>query len=140
MRYLTFLILMVSTSLYAGSIHKWVDENGNVHYGDAPPAKTKTENVRVQSAPSNPGKALPRLTIPDDSDSGGAAGDGTQQAEASPEQAVQICEAAKGDLETIATSDRIQLQTTDGQIRYLDEAEIEERRAQAQAEVDKFCQ
>ena len=43
------------------------------------------------------------------------------------------------DLEVIATSDRIQLQTADGQIRYLDDAEVEERRAQAQAEVDQFC-
>jgi hypothetical protein len=52
MRYLTYLVLVVSTSLNAGTIHKWVDENGNVHYGDAPPVKTKTENVRVQSASS----------------------------------------------------------------------------------------
>ena len=64
MRYLTYLVLVVSTSLNAGTIHKWVDENGNVHYGDAPPVKTKTENVRVQAAPSNPGKSRGSVILP----------------------------------------------------------------------------
>jgi len=75
MRYLIFLILVVSTSLHAGTIQKWVDENGNVHYGDAPPVSTKTENISVQSAPSNPGKALPRLSTEETDGAEGASGD-----------------------------------------------------------------
>ena len=64
MRFLIFLALLVTVPLQAGTIKKWVDEEGNVYYGDSPPISVKTENVRVLSAPSNPGKALPRLSSP----------------------------------------------------------------------------
>ena len=137
MRYLTYLVLVVSTSLNAGSIHKWVDENGNVHYGDAPPAKTKSESVHVLSAPNNPGKALPRLSVTDSPQP--AAGGESGEQEMSEDQASNICEAARQDLEIINTSTRIKLQQADGSIRYLDSAEIAERKTKSQAEVDRFC-
>ena len=131
---LTIFTSLNSTSLNAGAIHKWVDDKGNINYSDAPPAKTKSQNVRVQSAPSDPGKALPRLNSPDSSD---AAAQSEQQL--SEEQAANICASAKSDLNIINTSDRIQLQTTDGSLRYLSDEEIAERKASSQAEVDRFC-
>ena len=129
MRYLICLLLAVSTSLGAGSIQKWVDEDGNVHYGDAPPASMKTETVRVQRAPSNPGKALPRL-----SDEPEAAA-----SEVSAEEASTACQNARNDLEVIATNTRIRLQETDGNVRYLSEEEIAQRKAIAEADVERFC-
>ena len=68
MKYFIYLLVMVSTSLGAGEILKWTDEDGNVFYGDAPPLEAITEPVRVIGAPSNPGRALPRLS---DGNSGG---------------------------------------------------------------------
>jgi hypothetical protein len=131
------LILMVSSSLYAGTIHKWVDENGSVHYSDSPPAKTKSENVRVQSAPSNPGKALPRLTSPE---TGKQTEDvaGNQQ-KLPAEQASEICTLARQDLEVITRSTRIKLKLADGSSRYLSKEEIEKRKADSEAEVAEFC-
>jgi hypothetical protein len=143
MRYSIYpmLVLMLAvftslnpTTLNAGAIHKWVDDKGNVHYSDAPPAKTKSENVRVQSAPSDPGKALPRLNSPDSSSQ--AAGN---EQKVSEDQAANICASAKADLDVISTSDRIQVQTADGNLRYLSDEEIAERQASSQAEVDRFC-
>lgn len=138
MRYLIYpilvLILAVSTSLNAGAIHKWVDDKGNVNYGDTPPTKTTSQNVSVQSAPSDPGKALPRLSSPEDSDQAAGA-----EQEASEEDASQFCASAKADLDVINTSDRIQLQAADGSLRYLSEEEIAERKASSQAEVARFC-
>ena len=139
MRYLIYLILAVSTSLNAGSIQKWTDENGNVHYGDAPPARTKSENVRVLSAPSNPGKALPRLNS--SNDSGQAENDkaaGNKQ-EVSDKQASNICASARADLDLLNNSIRIKLQQPDGEVRYLNESEIAERKAATQIEVNRFC-
>ncbi len=130
MRYLIYLILVVSTSLHAGSIHKWVDENGNVHYGDSPPVAAKTESISVQSAPSNPGKALPRLST---EEADVASGD------VSNDQAESICESARNDLDIISNSTRIQLRQTDGTLRYLSPDEVDQRKAKAEAEVDRFC-
>jgi len=135
MRYLTYLILVVSTSLNAGTIQKWVDENGNVHYGDAPPVKAKTESVRVQSAPSNPGRALPRLSAPDGTQKGG----GNAQTQVSEEQTREICEAARKDLNIINTSSRVRLQLADGTERYMDEAELAARKTRSQTDIDRYC-
>jgi hypothetical protein len=127
-----------STSLNAGAIHKWVDDKGSVHYSDTPPAKTSSMNVQVQSAPSDPGKALPRLKISSDTSDQAADGAGQEQ-KVSAEQASKICASAKADLDVISTSDRIKLQMADGSVRYLSDEEIAERQASSQTEVDRFC-
>ena len=142
MRYLIYLTLLVSIPLHAGAIKKWVDEDGNVHYGDAPPVTVKTENVRVQSAPSNPGKSLPRLSSPGSSQSGAggstAAGDSNETV---PEDQAQIaCQKAREDLKVIGSSVRIKLKAADGSTRYMTTEEIEERKTQAEADVERFCQ
>ncbi len=141
MRYLIYLTLLASTSLTAGSIHKWTDADGNVFYGDTPPVSAKTEDVRVQSAPSNPGKALPRLSSPG---SPVAAGSDTPATDSNgnipADQAKIACDNAKQDLEVIGRSSRIKLNSADGTTRYLTSEEIEERRIQAEADIQRFCQ
>ena len=141
MRYSVFLILLASMSLSAGSIHKWVDEEGNVHYGDSPPVSAKTEGVRVQGAPSNPGKALPRLGSPDTSSAAGGSTDAAANGDQVPEdQAKLACDAAREDLKVIGSSSRIKLKSADGSTRYMTSEEIEERKTQAEADVERFCQ
>jgi len=39
----------------AVGIEKWVDEAGNVHYGDRPPVGTEGKNIHVDSAPRDIG-------------------------------------------------------------------------------------
>jgi len=140
MRYLIYLILVVSTSLHAGAIHKWIDENDSVHYGDTPPLSTKTETIKGQPAPSNPGKSLPRLSTEQTSSAAGGDDDGDGDSETlSDEQARSICDKAQNELDIITSSDRIKLQQTDGGSRYLSDDEIAERRASAQSQVDLYC-
>ncbi len=146
MRYLMFLALLASMTVNAGAIKKWVDEDGNVHYGDAPPVSAQTQDVRVQAPPSNPGKALPRLSSPgSDHSSGGSgsAGDSTQAAAGSDEvpedQARAACDAAQEDLKIISSSSRVKLRMADGSTRYMTTEEIEERKAQAEADAERFC-
>ena len=136
MRYLIYLTLLASTSLSAGSIHKWTDADGNVFYGDAPPISANTENVWVQSAPSNPGKALPRLSSSGSESSAVAGDDNTVPAD----QAKVACDNALKDLEIIQSSDRVKLKLADGSTRYLTSEEIDERKTQAESEIDRFCQ
>ena len=142
MRYLIYLLFAVSMSLQAGTIQKWVDEDGNVHYGDAPPAAAKSETVRVHSAPSNPGKPLPRLgdENSDDDSSGNTASDsGGATAEASPEQSAAKCERARSDLNIINTNTNIQLKQPDGTTRYLTGEEVDQYRKKAEADIAQHC-
>ena len=133
MRFLICLTLLVSMPLHAGSIKKWVDEDGNVHYGDAPPVSASTQDVRVLRAPTNPGKALPRLSQPKSED-GASSTTASADGDNVPEDQAQIaCQQAQEDLEVIGRSSRIKLRGADGTERYMSTEEIEERRIQAEA-------
>ena len=138
MRYLIYLTLLFSTSLFAGSIQKWVDEEGNVHYGDAPPISAKTKEIRVIGAPSDPGRALPRLST--DGGDATASGEGDADSSQVPEdQAKAACENAQNDLKVIQSNIRIKLKSADGTTRYMTTEEIEERRISSEEDVKKFC-
>ena len=137
MRYLLLLTVLISVPLHAASIQKWVDEEGNVHYGDAPPVNTRSESVRVQRAPSNPGRALPRLDPtppPDGTEAAAAANEAKRQ-----EQMKINCERAQKNLTTLTSGGRIKLNEPDGESRYLDAQEISDRTVQAEKDVKTYC-
>ena len=43
--------LAMTTAAHA-EVYKWVDEDGNMHFTDTPPPKQKTEEVKIDKAPS----------------------------------------------------------------------------------------
>ena len=47
MKYLLPLVLLFPLAVHA-EVYKWVDEEGNVHYGGRPPEKEKYEQFKVQ--------------------------------------------------------------------------------------------
>jgi len=147
MRNIIYLIILTSSSLHAGEILKWVDGDGNVYYGDSPPLSVQTEQVRVLSAPSNPGRALPRLSNQGSGNENNADGTnvaaGGDQGGASklPEdQAKVACQEATEDLRVIKRSNRIRLRSADGTTRYMTTEEINARREYAEKAVELNCQ
>lgn len=139
MRYLIYLVLMTSMSVQAGTIKKWVDDEGNVYYGDSPPLSAKTENVRVLSAPTNPGKALPRLGNNENDQTASGDSGGDDKAKVPADQAKIACDKAREDLQVISSSSRIKLRSADGSTRYMTTEEIEDRKKQAEDDVKQFC-
>ena len=145
MRNIIYLLILTSSSLYAGNILKWVDEDGNIYYGDAPPISVKTEQIRVISAPSNPGKALPRLSNIDSPDNGSsenpevATGSDNESLKLPEDQAKVACKEATDDLRVIKRSSRVRLKSADGTTRYMTTEEIDERRDQAEKAVALHC-
>jgi hypothetical protein len=69
-------------------------------------------------------------------DSDSAANDDTVPAD----QAKAACDNATQDLEIIESSSRVKLKLADGSTRYLTSEELDERRAQAESEIQRFCQ
>lgn len=132
--FVIFLSLTFSASLYAGSIQKWTDEEGNVHYGDTPPIDANATDVRVTGAPSNPGKALPRLSGND----GDQASSG-QNADASGDPAKLTCERAKKDLEVLNGNVPIRLKGADGSESYMTPEQIDARRKSTEIDIKNFC-
>ena len=144
MRYFIYLLVMVSTSLGAGEILKWTDEDGNIFYGDAPPLEAKTEPVKVIGAPRNPGKPLPRLSDGssggNSNNSGGNQNASSNQAGNVPEDQAKIaCQYARDDLKVIDQSSRIRLKSADGSERYMTSEEIEARKKTAEDDIARYC-
>jgi len=144
MRNIICLFILTSSSLFAGEILKWADEDGNVYYGDSPPQSVETEPVRILSAPSNPGKALPRLSNQGSEnnkaeDTNVAANDGQEQSQLPEDQAKIACNEANEDLRVIKRSSRIRLRAADGTTRYMTTEEIKSRRERAEKAVSLHC-
>lgn len=145
MRVIICLFILASSSLFAGEILKWVDEDGNIHYGDAPPISAETERVRVLSAPRNPGRALPRLSTEGSTGNSNkrgtdvAAGDAQDDVKLPADQAIIACEEATADLGIINRSSRIRLKSADGSTRYMTTEEIDARRERAEKDVSLHC-
>lgn len=45
-----FILLLASFTSHAGT-YRWVDENGQTHFGDRPPQNVVTNEVRLKAAP-----------------------------------------------------------------------------------------
>jgi glutaredoxin len=45
---LSLLGLALSAAAFAEDIHKWVDKDGNVHFGDRPPENVRTQVITVK--------------------------------------------------------------------------------------------
>ena len=134
MKSLACIALLLSLNAYAGTIHKWVDDKGNVHYGDAPPVSTQTKQLRVDGVPSKLGKTLPRLN---DQEGGDASNSVNQQS--SEEQAQLACEQARKDLEVISNNSQIKLKQSDGTEKFMTDEEIQQRKEIAEKDIENFA-
>jgi len=148
MKHLVCLFMLISSSVYAGSIQKWIDDEGNTHYGDVPPPSVHTDEIRVDVAPSNPGKPLPRLetsdpesgtsesSTTDSSSPGGAEPD----PEMTDDQAKAICKQAHQEIKYLNNArHRAKVRYPDGTSRHLPKEERIARREQANQDIEDYC-
>lgn len=133
MKHLLIPILLISSSSFAAGIQKWVDEDGQIHYGDSPPAKTHTESVRVSRPPSNPGKPLPKFNPESEKSSSG------ETVKLPADEASVICDRARQDMSVIENNDIVRIRDQDGSERVMSQEEIEARLERAQKDIDDYC-
>ena len=140
-------------NLYGQTIYTWVDEKGETHYGDAPPISASTEEVRIDAAPSDPGKPLPRLgtvdTVSDVADSdepGPVKADSTSPNKDQPdqemtaEQAKDICHQAHYTIKVLNKSKRrSRVRNPDGSTRAMNKEERDSQRTQAKQDIAEYC-
>lgn len=134
-------IIFITCNSIAAGIQKWVDEGGQIHYGDSPPARVSSEPIKVSRPPSDPGKPLPRFTPGEDAEEQ-VDEHPDQQApvkETSEEQAREACEKAQKDLKILKRSTRIRLKQSDGSVHYMTREEIEQRLEQTEEDIKLFC-
>lgn len=133
-------ITLISLNSNSAGIKKWVDDKGNVFYGDTPPRHIQSQSIRTNKRPSKLGKPLPRLSNPGISNipsSSKKSPVNNEKLEVS--QAKEACENAKNDQRVIQSSSRVKLRSADGSTRYMTKEEIQQRLDNSQNDIDKFC-
>ncbi|VAW54005.1 hypothetical protein MNBD_GAMMA05-1635 [hydrothermal vent metagenome] len=138
------LSLLLHTSAIAG-VYKWVDENGQVHYG-AHPGNTGAERVTIRKNDTTKPRA-----IKTDKDGKQAEGDGqdtdpaTAEAKKPEEPKIpkkekrRMCKEAKSDIASINSRGRMREINKKGEYTYLSEKQRQKRLSTARKKQRKYC-
>jgi hypothetical protein len=134
-----FLVLGLSLTAYA-DIWKWVDEQGNVHYGDrpAPEYALKAELVNYAAGKRSAGTSGDSRTATSrgkdiDPDETG------DEARARENAQAYYCEQARDIYRSYVDAPRLYRTGEDGQRQYLSDEEAAAALANARASVDEWC-
>ena len=156
MKTLTAVLLLAglaaSGSVMASNIYKWVDAEGNIHYGDRPTgaavaSTTPVEQVAIASRRTDKAQVdagvearLERQT--QRSESRTAAADAKKEAEelqAKADERARKCTTYRERLEKFTNSRRLYRVDDSGEREYLDDSQMDEARALVQKQVQDYC-
>lgn len=56
------VVLLLCTAVYSANagVYKWVDDDGNVHFGDRPPLHKESSEVKIKKSPANNSGSSPQ--------------------------------------------------------------------------------
>ena len=136
---IVFLACGLSVTANA-DIWKWVDEQGNVHYGDMAARADAVNAERVGDASSRrpasrPGNSLAVTSRGNDSNSGEASDD-TQEGE---NARAYYCKQATDIYESYVSAPRLYKTRADGEREYLSDEETAAKLAEARASMAEWC-
>lgn len=133
---------MVLATAQAG-VYKWVDEDGQIHFGDQP--KKAAERVKVHKPPvidAATQERIDRLNRFDDEDEGGDDTDREtqEQAEKLRAQYKEFCDKTRERLRLLEQGGRLYEVTKEGERDYLTDEGRLERIKDAERDLKKHCQ
>jgi len=139
-------IFSISNYCYSG-IYKWVDEQGNVHYGQQRPASVQAERMRVQSyAPEDTSSyKRPVLDTNGDATEGKSETSDADTPEKKPEskaekkQRLAACAQARKNLTRMQTVGRIRSKDKDGNTSFISQKQKEQKMQQSRDLISKHC-
>jgi hypothetical protein len=152
-----FVVITLAVSAAAmAQPYKWVDQNGRVQYGDAPPAGVNATPLRSVPGPAN--QPAPQATEAKTEAKKGPLTPAEQEAEyrkrqleAQKEQEKQAqatqqaaakkenCARAQDSLRTFESGQRIVRTDAKGERHYLDDAQIAQETSKARQSVQQWC-
>lgn len=138
-------LLLSSLNVAAGSLYKWVDENGVVQYTQYPPPKGQTEIIKTKPAPSSAAGAK-RQGLSDLVDSADKTQEQKQSAQATAaetkakkEQRAKDCQNLQRNLQIMKNSGRVAQTQTDGSRKMLSTEEHTSKIKSYESLITKNC-
>ena len=141
------LTLAVSGVAVAGDIYKWVDEDGNVHYGDKP-VSNGSERVAIESRPTDRARVQSQYQAAaqaraENRDARAQADEEGRKTEeelrAQADERRQKCEASRATMQKFVTSRRIYTQDESGERVYMDDAQMQAARERVENDINEYC-
>lgn len=140
------LALLGSGAALAGDIYKWVDADGNVHYGDKPIGE-QSERVAIESRPTDPSRVASesqqlmasRSTAIERRSEREAAEEEQANLQAEAAAHAERCTSARAQMQRMITARKLYREDEDGEREYLDEAESQAARARIESQINEHC-
>jgi hypothetical protein len=140
------LTLGVSSAVIAGDIYKWVDEDGNVHYGDKPTGN-EPERMAIASQPTDNARVQQQIQVSTtartqrrEAEAAAAAeGPSKEELQAEAQERAQRCQSARATMQSFITSRRLYREDESGERVYLDESETIAARQRVEDQIDEYC-
>ena len=155
------VLLIFSSQLSFAGIYKWVDEAGNVHYGQQRPNDSAAEKMEVEKHAPRDTSSYKRPSLNKDKKEGEgeaeAQADGTEatdteskapeakkpekkpESRAEKKRRLAACATARKNLATMQSRGRIRSKDKDGNTAYLSQKQKEEKMKKLRELVAKHC-
>ena len=142
--------LLLSTGLlpsvsHATGVYKWVDDQGQVHYGERPEGQ-EAEKMTIRTNETTKPRKIASDEDKDGDQAEAADGEGQAEQEAAPKKPTippaekrRLCNEAKTDIANISSRGRMREIDAQGNYRYLSEQERQQRLSAARSKQAKYC-
>ncbi|HLD65703.1 MAG TPA: DUF4124 domain-containing protein [Pseudomonas sp.] len=134
------LLLALSSSAMAGQVYKWVDAQGNTHFGAQPPQGQEATSINtVVAPPKAAAPAAPSLPSFEDDAEQKAADAKVKKAVAAEEAELKkYCESVRTNLAQLRNNPRVMTEVL-GEPRRLTEEERQARIAESEKNIAENC-
>lgn len=129
------------TALGGSNIYRWIDKNGNYHFGASPPTNTDTETIKpiyTQPSSSEP-KHNKQNVDQSENNSGRAESEYAKQLRKLEEQREEYCKKAKINKESLLNKHRVMRMDSRGEARMLSHEEKLEQLKKTDQQISEYC-
>lgn len=139
------LVFMAATNASAAKVYKWVDDEGNVHYGSNPPEDSNYKTLKTYKQKPSTSPANDEATPKGDDTSATqkpAPGNAPEMADRRKEIREEMktrCETARHNLDVMETFRNITMEDPNGERRKIGQDEKEEKIKQAKEDIKRYC-
>jgi Domain of unknown function (DUF4124) len=139
------LVLTLASAIASAEVYKWLDADGNVHYGDRPPATgTDSHSITLPPAPTRDAdherRSLLRSRLLEAIDAERAEqAQAEREAAAAKQERARMCARARGDLARFERANIIYTNDESGARIYMSDEARREATANAKLWIDEHC-